>query len=188
MLARGIDRFGARLQAGRARLVDGTMMVGALGLIIGAGKLGISNSPAIDEAVPYLEQRCKDGCLTSALPQVLRTQAWVVTDAGAPFPANANRDERVILGAQSAVSAEPYDFCARAARSRAAGFRGPVLYVDARIASFRVFDPNFDPEARYQGTVDRGPLVEARRFSAGGDQLVIYDLPADRPCRHATSD
>ena len=91
----------------------------------------------------------------------------MVTDAGAPFPPSAHRDERVIFGAQSAVNAEPYDFCARAARSRAAGFRGPVLYVDAQIPSFRVFDPNFDPEVRYQGTVDRSPLVEARRFSPG---------------------
>jgi hypothetical protein len=187
MLARGADRFGVRLPPGRARLLGGAMMVGALGLIIGAGKLGISDSPAIDQAVPYLEQRCKDGCLTSALPQVLRYQAWVVTDAGAPFPANANRDERVILGAQSAVNAAPYDFCARAARSRAGGFRGPVLYVDAQIASFRVFDPNFDPEVRYQGAVDRAPLVEARRFSAGADQLLIYDLPADGFCRSATA-
>jgi hypothetical protein len=132
-----------------------------------------------------LEGRCKDGCLTSALPQVLRYQTWAITDAGAPFPANPNRDERVILGEQRALNPAQYDFCARTARSRAAGFRGPVLYVDAQIASFRVFDPNFDPEIRYQGAVDRTPLVESRRFSAGRDQVVIYDLPPDRPCRPA---
>ena len=163
-------------------------MVGALALIVGAGKLGVSNSPVVDEAVPYLEERCAAGCLTSALPQVLRYQAWVITDAGAPFPANPNRDERVILGERSAVSSEPYDFCARAARSRAAGFHGPVLYVDPQIKSFRAFDPNFDPEVRYQGTVDRATLVEARRFAAGDDELVIYELPPDAGCRRATAD
>ena len=188
MIARGADRLGARLPPPRARLLGGATVVGALGLIVGAGKLGVSNSPAIDQAVPYLEDRCKNGCLASALPQVLRYQAWVITDAGAPFPANPHRDERVILGEQSTVNPEPYDFCARVARSRAAGFRGPVLYVDAQIASFRVFDPNFDPEARYQATVDRATLVESRRFSAGPDQLVIYDLPTDGACRRAPPD
>jgi hypothetical protein len=180
--ARGAELLGARLQPGRARLLGGATLVGALGLIIAAGKVGLSNSPAIDQAVPYLEDRCKEGCLTSALPQVLRYQAWVITDAGAPFPANPQRDERVILGERRAVNPELYDFCARAARSRAAGFRGPVLWVDAQIASFRAFDPNFDPEIRYQGPVDWATLVESRRFSASGDQLVVYDLPPDRPC------
>lgn len=188
MMARGADRVGARLRPEGSRLLGGAMVVGALALIIGAGKLGISNSRVIDQAVPYLEQRCTDGCLTSALPQVLRYQAWVITDAGAPFPANANRDERAIFGERRAVSPELYDFCARAARSRAAGFHGPVLYVDPRIKSFRAFDPNFDPEVRYQGTVDRATLVEARRFSVGDDELVIYDLPPETDCRRATAD
>jgi hypothetical protein len=185
MMARGAERLAVRLPPARARLLGGATVVAALGLMIGAGKLGVSNSPVVDEAVPYLEERCADGCLTSALPQVLHFQAWVITDAGAPFPARTNRDERVILGERDAVNAEPYDFCARAARSRAAGFRGPVLYVEPRIKSFRAFDPNFDPEIRYQGTVDRATLVEARRFSVGDDQLVIYDLPPDAACRRA---
>ncbi|HEY6475768.1 MAG TPA: hypothetical protein VI456_04250, partial [Polyangia bacterium] len=188
MLARGIDRWSAPLAPARARLLGATAAVAALAFIVAAGKLGVSNSRAIDAAVPYLEERCQGGCLTNALPQALRDQAWVITDAGAPFPPNAHRDEQVILGATRPVSAGPYDFCARVARSRAAGFRGPVLYVDARIASFRVFDPNFDPEVRYQGTVDGAALVEERRFAAGRDQLVIYDLPPDRLCRPAAAD
>ena len=63
-----------------------------------------------------------------------------------------------------------------------------MLYVDAQIASFRVFDPDFDPEVRYQGSIDRAALVEARRFAAGSDELVIYDLPPERPCRPAAAD
>ncbi len=187
MLARGIDRLGARFAPGRARLLGGAAVVGALGLIVGAGKLGVSNSRAIDQAVPYLEGRCSNGCLTNVLPQSLRAEAWVVTDAGAPFPPDARRDEQVILGARRVERTDPYDFCARVGRSRADGFRGPVLYVDARIASFRVFDPDFDPEVRYQGTVDRTALVEERRFSGGGDQVVIYELPGDHPCSHVAS-
>jgi hypothetical protein len=190
LVARGFDRLSERVTPARARVLGGATVMAALGLFVLAGKLGVSNSRALDQAVPYLEQRCQDGCLTSVLPQVLRDQAWVVLDAGAPVPPNAHRDERVILGNAGAgglASAEPYDFCARVARARAAGFRGPVLYVDAQIASFRVFDPNFDPEIRYQGTVDRSGLIEQHRFSDGRDQLVIYELPADRPCRHAAA-
>jgi hypothetical protein len=187
MVARGIDGWSAPLAPARARLLGGTAALAALGFIVAAGKLGVSNSRVIDQAVPYLEERCQGGCLTNALPQALREQAWVTTDAGAPFPPNAHRDEQVILGARRVERAEPYDFCARVGRSRAGGFRGPVLYVDARIASFRVFDPDFDPEVRYQGTVDRTALVEERRFSGGGDQVVVYQLPPDHPCSHVAS-
>jgi hypothetical protein len=184
-VARGIDRWSARLAPARVRRLGATAALAALGFIVAAGKLGVSNSRAIDEAASYLEERCQGGCLTNALPQALRAEAWVTTDAGAPFPPNAHREERVILGAARAVSAAPYDFCARVGRSRAGGFRGPVLYVDARIASFGVFDPDFDPEVRYQGTVDRTALVEERRFSGAGDQVVVYELPPDRPCHRA---
>ena len=100
MMARGADRAGRHAwPPARARLLGARRWCWRRwGSIVGAGKLGVSNSPAIDEAVPYLEERCADGCLTSALPQVLRYQAWVITDAGAPFPVNAHRDEAVILG------------------------------------------------------------------------------------------
>ena len=83
------------------------------------------------------------------------------------------------------MNPEPYDFCARVARARAAGFRGPVLYVDARIASFRVFDPNFDPEVRYPGDASIAPRSSRRAASRpASDQLVIYDLALPRARRH----
>jgi hypothetical protein len=186
-VARGIDRWSAPLAPAAARLLGGTTVLAALGFIVAAGKLGVSHSRAIDDAVPYLEERCRGGCLTNALPQALRAEAWVTTDAGAPFPPDAHRDEQVILGASRVGRADPYDFCARVGRSRKGGFQGPVLYVDARIASFRVFDPDFDPEVRYQGTVDRTALVEERRFSGGGDQVIIYELPRDHPCSQVAS-
>jgi hypothetical protein len=184
-IARGIDRLGRLMAPARGRMLAAATAVAALVLVVGAGKPGVSNSRAINQAVPYLEERCRAGCLTNVLPQALREQAWVVTDAGAPFPPREHRSEQTITGARAAQELDRYDYCGRVARSRAAGFGGPVLYIDSRIRSFSVFDADFDPEVRYQGTVDRADLVEETRFSAGRDEVVIFRLPADRSCRHA---
>jgi hypothetical protein len=184
-VARGADRLGAWLGPARSRAMGAAAVLGALALIAGAGKLGVTNSRAINAAVPYLEDRCRTGCLTNVLPQSLRDQAWVVTDAGAPLPPRASRSEQEILGMAFAGRAERYDYCERVRGARAGGFAGPVLYVDARIRSFKVFDPDFDPEVRYQGTIDRSDLLEERRFSSGPDEVIVYRLPDDRPCRHA---
>jgi hypothetical protein len=198
MVARGADRVGARLRPAPARALGAAVMLSALAFVVVAGKAHVSNSRAINAAVPYLEQRCRDGCLTNVLPQALRDQLWVVTDAGARLPSREKRDEQAILhpkiearvetttGAnieRGARSSEPYDFCARVRRSRAGGFGGPVLYVDARVTTFTVFDPDFDPEVRYEGTVDRAGLVPERRFPSGPDEVVVYNLPAGGACR-----
>jgi hypothetical protein len=184
-IARGADRLGARLSPGRARALAAVTVAGACILNVAAGKLSITNSRALNAAVPYLEQRCAYGCLTNVLPQSLRDQTWAVTDAGAPFPPRAHRSEEEILKAKVERPAAPYDFCTRVRRSRASGFTGPVLYVDARIKTFTVFDPDFDPEVRYQGTVDRAAFVEERRFSSGPDEVIVSALAADRPCLSA---
>ncbi|HVV51294.1 MAG TPA: hypothetical protein VHO06_16615, partial [Polyangia bacterium] len=147
-VARGADRLGARLTPPRARALGAATVLAALALIAGAGKLGVSNSRAINAAVPYLEERCRAGCLTSVLPQALRGQAWVVTDAGAPLPPPAHRNEEEVLRTVPPRRLAAYDFCGRVRRARAAGFAGPVLYVDARVRSFKVFDADFDPEVR----------------------------------------
>jgi hypothetical protein len=182
-VARGAERFGNRLSARSARALGAATMVGAVALIAAAGKLSVTNSRALNAAVPYLEARCSAGCLTSVLPQSLRDQAWAVTDAGAPFPPREHRNERVVFGGLTGQNRELYDFCHRVQQSRAAGFRGPVLWIDAQIQSFKVFDPDFDPEVRYQGSVDRASLVEEQRFAAGADAVIVSRLPADRPCR-----
>ena len=100
------------------------------------------------------------------LPQSLRDQAWVVTDAGAPLPPREHRTERVIFGGLTGQNRELYEFCNRVQRSRAAGFSGPVLWVDAQIQSFKVFDADFDPEVRFQGTVDRACWSQEQRFAS----------------------
>jgi hypothetical protein len=162
-------------------------VLAALAFVAAAGKAHVSNSRAINAAVPYLAERCRDGCLTSVLPQALRDQLWVVTDAGARLPPREHRNEQAILRPRTepgvARSAEPYDFCARVRRSRSGGFGGPILYVDPRVTTFTVFDPDFDPEVRLQGTVDRAGLVVERRFSSGPDEVVVYQLPAAEACR-----
>lgn len=182
-IARGVDRLADRLSPRSARALGGLTVAAAVALIAFAGKLSVTNSRALNAAAPYLEARCASGCLTNVLPQSIRDQAWVVTDAGAPFPPREHRNERVIFGGLSDVNPEGYEFCGRVRRARAAGFTGPVLYVDARIETFKVFDADFDPEVRFQGTVDRSQLVEEQRLSSGPDEVVFQHLPADRPCR-----
>ncbi len=182
-VARGADRLAERLRATTARALGGATVVAAIALIAGAGKLSVTNSRVLNAAAPYLESRCQDGCLTNVLPQSLRDQAWAVTDAGAPLPPREHRTERLIYGGLSGQRPELYQFCRRVQRSRAAGFSGPVLWVDAHVQSFKVFDADFDPEVRYQGTTDRGALVEEQRFFDGADSVTISHLPAGQPCR-----
>jgi hypothetical protein len=182
-VARGADRVADRLRATTARALGGATLVAAVALITAAGKLTVTNSRALNAAVPYLEARCASGCLTNVLPQSLRDQAWVVTDDGAPLPPREHRTERVIYGGLTGQNPDVYEFCNRVQRSRAAGFSGPVLWVDAQIQSFKVFDADFDPEVRFQGTVDRRLLVAEQRFASGSDAVTISHLPHDQPCR-----
>ena len=63
------------------------------------------------------------------------------------------------------------------------GFSGPVLWIDAQIKSYRAFDPDFDPEVRYQGKVDLTGAVEERRFTRGDDTLTLYRLPEEVRCQ-----
>ncbi len=183
-IARGADRLADRLGATTARRLGWVTVAAAVLLVVAAGKLSVTNSRALNAAAPYLEARCKGGCLTNVLPQSLRNQAWVVTDGGAPLPPRQHRTERVITGGLAGARPELYDFCGRVSRARAAGFVGPVLWVDADIQSFKVFDADFDPEVRYQGTVDRTLLVAEQRFASGADAVTLSYLPGDRPCRH----
>jgi hypothetical protein len=184
-VARGADRVGGRLSPRPARLLAAATVVAGVVLVAVAGKLEVTNSRALNQAAVYLEARCQTGCLTNALPQALGDQAWVVTDAGAPFPPRQQRREQAILGDFNERRAEQFNYCARVRRARAAGFTGPVLFVDARIHTFTAFDPDFDPEVRFQGTVERADLVEERRFSVGPDTVIVYQLPPDRACRPA---
>ncbi|HVR62890.1 MAG TPA: hypothetical protein VMU50_13385 [Polyangia bacterium] len=185
-MARGADRIGARLPPRTARTVGAATTLIGIALIAVAGKRTITNSRALNDAAAYLETRCQQtGCLTNSLPQSIGSQAWVVTDAGAPFPPRVHRDEQAVLEGFRPKDASAFNYCARVDRARANHFAGPVLYVDARIKTFTAFDPDFDPTVRFQGTLDRANLIEERRFTAGPDEVIIYRLGEDSPCRHA---
>ncbi|MEA2700449.1 MAG: hypothetical protein QOI66_4720 [Myxococcales bacterium] len=183
-MARGADRVATRLEPRTVRIVAGATVLIGVALIAVAGKRTISNSHALNQAAAYLETRCQAGCLTNALPQAIGSQVWAVTDAGAPFPPRLHRNEQIVMQGFRPRDADAYNYCTRVARSRTGGFVGPVLYVDARIKTFTAFDPDFDPTVRYQGTLDRTNLVEERRFSTGSDEVTIYNLPDNIPCRH----
>ena len=71
MLARGIDRAVATLAPTRARLLGTTTVLAALGFIVAAGKLGVSNSGAIDAAVPIW----KNAARAAASPTLCRRRS-----------------------------------------------------------------------------------------------------------------
>ena len=188
-MARGADRIGSRLAPRTARTVGLATALIAIALIAVAGKRTVTNSRALNDAALYLETRCQEsGCLTNTLPQSIGSQAWVITDAGAPLPPRLSRNERSVLEGSRPQDASALNYCARVARARANHFAGPILYVDARIKTFTAFDPDFDQIARYQGTVDRASLIEERRFAAGPDEVIIHHLPQDSPCRPAAGE
>lgn len=181
-VAIGAEQVASRLSPSKARVFGGATLLGGVALVVFAGKPSVTNSRVLNQGASYLESRCPSGCLTNALPQSLRDQAWVVTDAGAPLPAREHRTETVIYGRQPPVLVERYDFCARVDRARAAGFAGPVLFVEARLSAFVPFDRDFDPEVRFEGAVDKARLIEEHRISIGRDELIFYELPAGSSC------
>ena len=69
-VARGADRVADRLRATTARALGAATIVAAVVLIVAAGKLSVTNSRALNAAVPYLEARCATGCLTNVLASV----------------------------------------------------------------------------------------------------------------------
>src|SRR5207253_2110845 len=110
-------------------------------------------------------------------PQSLAGLAWATLDAGAPFPEKIKRSEPFVTGNYPAGFAAGCAFDERLRRARAAGYRGPVLYLDVRLTSARVFSDQFDPEHRLEGAVDLSRATLRRRFDAGADTVAIYELP-----------
>ncbi len=179
LAAVGLERWTRALSVPAARnlLVVGVMAVGAAAIAVGSWSP--SSSRIINQAVPYLEARCRTGCLTNVLPQLLDRQAWADFEKGAPIVRAHRRSEDAIVGSYAEKHAAEYDFCGRAQRARGAGFTGPILWVEPKIVTSRVFDPDFDPEARYQGAIDLSTTPVEQRFVEGRDEIVIHRLPDD---------
>jgi hypothetical protein len=172
-IARGVDRSVDRLRArtqqslGVAAVVSGVLAVAFL------GKQDVANSPVFNQAARFLEARCAEGCVVNFLPQPLRTQTWVELEAKSPFPRITEREDRVLEKELPAV-AQGYGFATRLQHARAAGFLGPVLYVQSRVQSFTAFHPVFDQELRWEGPVDLQAASLEARFVHGNDEVLVY--------------
>jgi hypothetical protein len=172
---RGLDLVTARVAPTALARLAAAGVVGSALLVALVGRTDVSNSPALIDAARYLEVRCRDGCLTNLLPQALRYQAWVDLEAGSPLP-RPDRSERRVLGQYDAEYERAFLFRDRVERARRAGFRGPVLHVEAEIASFPAFHPVFDRELALQGEVDLSGARVERTFQHGRDRVVIRVL------------
>jgi MFS family permease len=143
------------------------------------GRVEKSSSPAINQAAEFLTSRCRDGCLVNYLPQVLSSEAWTDLDAGAPLPTKVKRSESFVLRQYPPGYEAGCRFDGRRARARAAGYRGAILYVEARLADGRLFDEAFDPEHWLEGAVNLSAALLERRFTSGGDTVSVYRLNSD---------
>jgi hypothetical protein len=182
VVARGCDRWTRSLSSATAQKLATASIVIMAGLIAWVGRWEPSSSRTINEASAWLEARCRDGCLANVVPQSLERQTWVDLQRNARIVRGHSRSEASISGEWAKKHERDYNFCERVTRARAAGFLGPVLFIDARIRSYRAFDPDFDPEVRFQGQVDLAGALEEKRFASGEDELVIYRLPGEVRC------
>jgi hypothetical protein len=175
-IARGIDRWTASLSSIAAQKLAFASIAVMAALVGWVGRWEAASSRTINGASDWLEDRCRSGCLANVVPQSLERQAWVDLQKGAPIIRGHSRSEAAISGDYAREHERDYNFCERVKRARAGGYSGPVLYIDAKIKSYRAFDPDFDPEVRYQGQVDLAGAVEEKRFTQGDDQIIIYRL------------
>lgn len=172
---------------------DGAEAVGApastrLGLAIGIVLFGIAwaghygwpgpSSPRVLNTVARdLERRCQAGCLMNYLPQHVSAEAWVVLDAGAPLPPPPSTDERFALGEVSPELAVACRYRERVARARAAGYRGPVLYLEVRAETASAYIWGFDRERDFEGPVDLSHAHLEAVYADGPDVARLWSFP-----------
>jgi hypothetical protein len=175
-MARGLDLLLWRL-SGRAVAGLGAASVAAgLAVVILWGRAEFPSSPVLNKAAAYLEDRCRDGCLTNFLPPALRAQAWVDLQAGSPLPERRARSEDFILDRQLGAYRRGLRFLERVRAARAAGYRGPVLYLKIDVRSAQVFHPIFDLEPSYEGRIDLSRATLEKELWHGSDRVAIYAL------------
>jgi hypothetical protein len=173
-ITRGIDRVLVRFsERATKRIFVGSAITGTLSIVF-LGRLDVANSPVLNAAAADLEERCARGCLANYLPQSMRNQAWVDLEAGALFP--KLDDDKEIVGRKEEAFERGYRFEERARRAKSEGYRGPILYVQVKVASFAAYHPDFDRVAGYEGPIDPARMMELRRFESGDDLVVIYAI------------
>ncbi len=140
------------------------------------GGRGPSTSPVVHHAAAFLEQRCAGGCMTNYVPAHVSAEAWVNLQAAEPLPPHDNTQEDFVYGKLPADFRERCNFRSRVKKARQAGYSGPILFVEARVAS--AFSPvGFDREHDYEGPVDLSHALLEATFSAGTDMLRIWSFP-----------
>jgi hypothetical protein len=175
----GIEPALARQSAARVNgglwvtLAAGTLMVAFL------GHLGGRAMVATDAAAAWLEDRCgAGGCLVNALPETFDAAVWADLQAGAPLPERSKRSEAFVTHRYPARYRAEVGFDGRVARARAAGWHGPIYYVDVRALAEPTFNDDFQPEHRLEGPVDLSAARPATTFRNGLDTIDIFQLPS----------
>jgi hypothetical protein len=176
-VARGVDRLAAPLSPRAATALAATAVAAGAALIGLWGRTDFASTPVFAEAAAFLEQRCRQGCLANYLPQGITTQAWVDLEAGAPLPVRDGRSEAFVLGRDPPEFRRGFRYHERVRRARAAGWRGPVLYVRFEIATVPAVHPVFHRGPQYEGPIDLSHAVVERRFERGRDRVTVYLLP-----------
>jgi hypothetical protein len=179
----GLEHLLARCSERTLRVAAAVSLATAALLVGTVGRSERSNSRTINQAAAYLEARCRSGCLTNYLPQLLSSQTWVDLEAGAALPPKIKRSEAFVLRNYPPGYEQACRFEERIQRARDRGFAGPILYVDVRTASTRVFDDSFDPEHRLDGGLDPSRLTLEQRLEQDGDVVAIYRVDAPRSAR-----
>lgn len=178
-MARGVELLVASAGPRLLRVVAAGGLVAGGVFVALWGKTEATSRPAINLAAVYLEERCGGGCLVNALPLALTSQLWVELGSGAPLPVKTVRSEDFVLKRHTPAFVAECRFSERVARARAAGHRGPVLYVQSKpvreTATLEDDDP--DVEGRFEGPVALGGATVEARFGSGSDEVVVYSFP-----------
>ncbi len=180
-MARGAEAVAARLPSPARIALLAVALAGGIACATWFGHPHRYATPVAAPVAAYLEQRCRAGCLTNFAPQHVAAEAWVDLEAGAPLPRKNHTDEAFVLGRVPPDFAAGCDFRGRVARARAAGWRGPVLYLEFETRSAHAYSElGFDQEHDLEGPIDlRGAVLE-RSFVDGGDRAEVWRLPIDQ--------
>jgi len=155
------------------------LAAGALGASTGFGHRGPSSPLVIRQVAADLEQRCHAGCLVNYPPPHLAAEAWVDLEAGAPLPAKTIHDERFVFDRPTPELRVRAEFRQRVARARAAGYRGPVLYVAVNTRVPAYSDLGFDRLHEWEGPVDLTHAVLERRFTDAEGEIDLWSFPPE---------
>jgi hypothetical protein len=138
-----------------------------------------SMSPLMRVVARDLETRCAAGCLTNYLPQHVSAQAWVPLEAGAPMPQLLQTSDEMIEGGHPAGFEAGCSFRDRVGNARAAGYTGPVLYLETSTttATFSAPGSGYDQQHLLEGPADTSHAKLEATFEDGPDRMRLWSFP-----------